>query len=143
MWDATGRRGRDRWAPDEHAHGEEYAQERAHDWLVTAAVAYYRQRHQDAAAGFDLWVERHLGTRIPLERFAEDTDRSIWGAVQAGLDLAGSWSAELENDHRAEFAEQLHYVDDFANARAVLESVLAPDARHQKAVTLIGDIAVH
>jgi hypothetical protein len=142
-WDATGRRGRDRWAPDEHARGEEYAQARAHDWLVTAAVAYYRQHHQDAAAVFDLWVERYLGARIPLERFAEDSDRSIWGAVQAALDLAGSWSAELGNDHRAEFAEQLHYVDDFVNARAVLESVLATDAHHPKAVILMGDIAVH
>jgi len=142
-WDATGRRGRDRWAPDEHARGEEYAQARAHDWLVTAAVAYYRQHHQDAAAAFDLWVERYLGARIPLERFAEDSDRSIWGAVQAALDLAGSWSAELGNDHRAEFAEQLHYVDDFVNARAVLESVLATDAHHPKAVILMGDIAVH
>ena len=88
-------------------------------------------------------VDRHLGARIPLERFAEDSDRSIWGAVRAALDLAGSWSADVENDHRAEFAEQLHYVDDFANARAVLESVLAIDARHPKAVILMGDIAVH
>ena len=142
-WDATGRRDRDRWALDEHERGEEYARARAHDWLVTAAVACYRQRHRDAAAVFDSWVERHLGAKIPLERFAEDSDRSIWGAVQAALDLAGSWSAELENDHRAEFAGQLHYVDDFVNARAVLESVLATDARHQKAVILMGDIAVH
>lgn len=142
-WDATGRRDRDRWALDEHERGEEYARARAHDWLVTAAVACYRQRHRDAAAVFDSWVERHLGAKIPLERFAEDSDRSIWGAVQAALDLVGSWSAELENDHRAEFAGQLHYVDDFVNARAVLESVLATDARHQKAVILMGDIAVH
>jgi hypothetical protein len=142
-WDATGRRDRDRWALDERARGEEYAQARAHDWLITTAVAYYRRHHRDAAAVFDSWVERHLGARIPLERFAEDSDRSIWGAVQAALDLAGSWSAELENDHRAEFAEQLHYVDDFVNARAVLESVLATDAHHPKAVILMGDIAVH
>jgi hypothetical protein len=142
-WDATGRRDRDRWALDEHARGEEHAQARAHDWLVTVGVAYYRQHHREAAAVFDSWVERHLGARIPLERFAEDSDRSIWGAVQAALDLAGSWSAELENDHRAEFAEQLHYVDDFVSARAVLESVLATDARHPKAVILMGDIAVH
>jgi hypothetical protein len=142
-WDATGRRNRDRWALDEHARGEEYARARAHDWLVTVAVAYYRQHHRDAAAVFDSWVERHLGARIPLERFAEDLDRSLWGAVRAALDLAGSWSAELENDHRAEFAEQFHYVDDFVNARTVLESVLATDARHPKAVILMGDIAVH
>ncbi|HEY6790604.1 MAG TPA: hypothetical protein VI365_25185 [Trebonia sp.] len=142
-WDATGRRNRDRWALDERVRGEEYARARAHEWLAAVAVAYYRQHHRDAAAVFDSWVERHLGARIPLERFAEDSDRSLWGAVRAALDLAGAWSAELENDHRAGFAEQLHYVDDFVNARAVLESVLATDAHHQKAVILMGDIAVH
>jgi hypothetical protein len=142
-WDATGRRARDRWALDEHVRGEEYAQATAHQWLVTAAVPYYRQHHGAAAAVFDSWVDRHLGARIPLERFAADADRSIWGAVRAALDLAGSWSAELENDHRAEFAEQLHYVGDFVGARAVLESVLATNARHPKAVVLMGDIAVH
>lgn len=98
--------------------GEEYAQANAHEWLVTAAVPYYRQHYRDAAAVFDSWVARHLGATIPLERFAEDADRSLWGAVRAALDLAGSWSADRENDHRAEFAEQLHYVDDFARARA-------------------------
>jgi hypothetical protein len=142
-WDATGRRGRGRWALDEQVRGEEYARACAHEWLVTVAVPYYRQHHRDAAAAFSSWVETHLGAPIPLERFAEDSDRSLWGTVRAALDLAGSWSAELQNDHRAEFAEQLHYVDDFATARAVLASVLAADGRHQKAVILMGDIAVH
>jgi hypothetical protein len=142
-WDAIGRRARDRWALDEHARGERYARGRAREWLVTAAVGYYRRHHRETADAFDSWVERHLGARIPLERFAEDCDRSLWGAVRAALDLAGSWSAESENDRRAEFAEQLHYVDDFAGARAVLESVLATDARHREAVILRGDIAVH
>lgn len=142
-WDATARRDRDRWALDERVRGEEYARARAHEWLVAVAVAYYRQHHRDAAAAFDSWVEEHLGTGIPLERFAEDSDRSVWGTVRAALVLAGAWSAELQDDHRAEFAEQLHYVGDFGTARAVLESVLATDARHPKAVILMGDIAVH
>jgi tetratricopeptide (TPR) repeat protein len=142
-WDATGRRARDRWALDEHTRGEEYAQAQAHDWLLTEAVPYYRRQHREAATAFDSWVEENLGAPIPLERFAEDTDRSIWGAVRAALDLAGVWSAEHQNDHRAEFAEQLHYVDDFINAKAILVSVLALDARHRESVILMGDIAVH
>lgn len=40
-------------------------------------------------------------------------------------------------------AEQLHYVDDFAGARAVLESVLALDPGRRDSVILMGDIAVH
>jgi hypothetical protein len=76
-WDATGRRSGDRWALDDYARGEEYAEASAHDWVVTTAVPYYRQHHGAAAAVFDSWVDRHLGARIPLERFAEDSDRSI------------------------------------------------------------------
>jgi len=48
-WDATGRRDRDRWALDEHTRGEEYAQARAHEWLVATAVPYYRRYHRDTA----------------------------------------------------------------------------------------------
>jgi hypothetical protein len=91
-WDATGRRGRDRWALDEETRGEEYARARAHEWLVAAAVPYFRQHHRDTAAAFGSWVETHLGATIPLERFAEDADRSIWGAVRSALELAGSCS---------------------------------------------------
>lgn len=142
-WDATGRRARDRWALDERARGEEHAEAQAHDWLVSVAVPYYRQHHPDAAAAFSSWVETHLGAPGPLERFAQDTDTWIWGTSRAALRLAGGWSADRPNDHRAEFAVQLHYVEDFITARAVLASVLAADPDHQKSVILMGDIAVH
>jgi hypothetical protein len=142
-WDATGRRGRDRWALDEQVRAERYAEGRAQEWLMGVAVPYFRAKHPADSSAFEAWVSRHLGVALPLERFAQDADHSLWGAWQGGLELAGSWDDARALDHRVDFAEQLHFVDDFATAREILGSVIVDDPTHEAAMILMGDVAVH
>ncbi len=143
-WDRTGRRGRDRWAVDEHIRAEEYAEGRAARWLVSVAVPYFRLNHPRDAAAFEAWVAEHLGVALLLERFAEDADRrSVWGAERGAVDLAGSWDDARALDLRVDFAEQLHFVDDFLTARKVLDTVFHDAPAHEGATLLRGDIAVH
>jgi hypothetical protein len=143
-WDRTGRRGKDRWAADQQIRAEEYAEGRADGWLVSVAVPYFRLNHPGDATAFEEWVAEHLGVALPLERFAEDADRrSLWGAERGAVDLAGSWEDARALDHRVDFAEQLHFVDDFLTARKVLDTVFRDAPAHEGATLLRGDIAVH
>jgi hypothetical protein len=59
------------------------------------------------------------------------------------VDLAGSWEDARALDHRVDFAEQLHFVDDFPTARKVLDTVFRDAPAHEGATLLRGDIAVH
>ena len=142
-WDGVKRTARERWALDEEYRYEQYADDSAHRWLVDAAVPYFRQQHTDEVHAFEAWIETHMGLHISIERAAEDADRSLWGVVEGLLEASGKWNDADELSLRLELADQFHFVDDFAPARQILEAVLAQRPKDERAVILMGDIAVH
>lgn len=142
-WDERRRAYGDRWALDETERGERYAEQSAQTWLVSSAVSYFVERYPDRATAFESWSRAHLGVAITVKRAADDADRAIWGMVVGLLDVCGRWEAQRELELRVDVAEQFHFVDDFAPARQILESVLASRPDDVRATILVGDIAVH
>jgi len=142
-WDSVNRTARDRWALDEEYRYEDYADESARKWLLEVAVPYFQQEHAQAAHAFELWIENHMGIHVTIHRVAADVDRSMWGVAEGLLEVAAKWSAADELLLRIDLAEQFHFVDDFGPARQALEGVLAERPDDERAVILMGDIAVH
>jgi tetratricopeptide (TPR) repeat protein len=142
-WDGVKRTARDRWALDEEYRYERYADESAHKWLVEAAVPYFRQQRADEVHAFESWIETQMGLHISLERAAEDADRSMWGIVEGLFEITAKWNDADQLNLRLELAEQFHFVDDFAPARQILEATLGQRPDDERAVILMGDIAVH
>ena len=142
-WDGVKRTARDRWALDEEYRYERYADESAHKWLVEAAVPYFRQQRADEVHAFESWIDTHMGLHITLERAAEDADRSMWGVVEGLLEVSGKWNDADQLSLQLELADQFHFVDDFGPALQILEAVLGQRPNDERAVILMGDIAVH
>lgn len=142
-WDERRRSHGDRWALDETERAERYAEHSAQTWLLTTAVPYFVERYPERAFAFEDWSRAQLGVAITIQRAADDADRAIWGMVVGLLDVCGRWQADHELELRVDMAEQFHFVDDFAPAKQILDSVLATNPDDVRATILLGDIAVH
>ncbi|HEV3167331.1 MAG TPA: tetratricopeptide repeat protein [Isosphaeraceae bacterium] len=142
-WDAASRTARDRWALDEKHRAEPYADDSARMWLVQDAVPYFREKHSEQADAFEAWIETYMGVHISLERAADDTNRTIWGVVVGLREVSAKWGETDQLSSRLDLAQQLHFVDDFAAAQQILQAVLSQRPEDERAVILMGDIAVH
>jgi tetratricopeptide (TPR) repeat protein len=142
-WDDGARAGRDWSGIAISRRTEAYAAKMANAWLVSHAVPYFRAKHRAAALAFEAWLAEELGVPISLDDVARDVDRELWGLAIGLTQLASTWGDTSALDARVAVAEQLHFTDEFAKAREVLEAVLDEEPRHVRAWALMGDVAVH
>ena len=142
-WDDGARAGRDWSGIAIGRRTEAYAAKMANVWLVSHAVPYFRAKHRARAKVFEVWLAEELGVPISLDDVARDVDRELWGLAIGLAKLASTWGDTSALDARVAVAEQLHFTDEFAKAREVLQAVLDEEPRHVRAWALMGDVAVH
>jgi tetratricopeptide (TPR) repeat protein len=152
-YDWTTRTARGRWRMDSTTRDEIYAENVEHDWVQGCVIPYLESAYPEEVRALDAWITHHGGISISLARLAGDPRsaaegnavRLAFGGIPGALERlveSVDGGAELVSA-RIEFARELHYGEDYAEALAILERVLAEHPENEEALTLQADIAVH
>jgi tetratricopeptide (TPR) repeat protein len=152
-YDWTTRVARGRWLMDSTTRDEIYAENVQHEWMQRCVIPYLEAAYPEEVRTLDAWITHHGGISIPLARLAGDPRSAVEGdAIRIAFGgIPGAFEQLVESvdsgeelvSARVGFAEDLHFSEDYAEALAILERVLAEHPEHEEALTLQADIAVH
>lgn len=151
--DWTTRIGRGRWRMDSATKNEIYAENVQHEWVQRYVIPFLEATYPEEVRALDVWITHHGGISIPLARLAGDPRSGIEGSAIRILfgGIPGAFERLVESvdggeesvSARVRFARELHYSENYVEALAILERVLAEHPEHEEALTLQADIAVH
>jgi tetratricopeptide (TPR) repeat protein len=150
--DLVARVARGRWLADDHDKREMYAEGREHAWVRDVIVPYLEQAYPRERAAFDAWMEHWAGMTVPLHELLDDPRATLPdGKRRLMLGMESALFVLFEDVVRGDpesatqvgFAREIHYAGRFAEARRVLQGVLARDPGHVEARVLAADIDVH
>jgi tetratricopeptide (TPR) repeat protein len=149
-YDYMARIARGRWRADSSTKKEIYAEKIEHGWVQRYVVPYLEAAYPEEVRALDRWITRHGGTSIPLSLLAGDPRKTkerkgarLFFGVPGAFERLVEEVIRSEVTTRFEFARQLHYAEQYAEALAILQRILAEDPGHSEALTLQADIAVH
>ncbi|HEX2950224.1 MAG TPA: hypothetical protein VHV83_11780, partial [Armatimonadota bacterium] len=155
-YDARNRVAHGRWRADDEEHAEYYAQINQYTWTRDLVIPYLERAYPEQVHQFSRWLERHGGAAIPLTALIDEpgkmqrgqrtfTFNELFSLTTAVEELASDIAeAKSSWETRVNYALNLHYHEEYAQALAVIDSVLAhhPDGS-LPALVLQADIFVH
>jgi tetratricopeptide (TPR) repeat protein len=151
-YDHTMRVARGRWLADDTDKVEIYAEDVQHEWVQRYVVPYLAQAYPEECRALDAWIEHHGGVSVPLALLAGDPRTSVKGnRIRIIFSIPGAFEKLVEivtrgeelTATRLEFARELHYGENYAEALVSIYCVLEEHPEDAEALTLQADIAVH
>lgn len=146
------RMGRGRWRCDDVDKLERQARRVQSEQVQRCVASYLEERYPHACRILEDGVDWHGGVRMGLRELADDGPltgerwflASFFSVRQAFETLvADILLGESQRDSRLDFARELHYAEDYGRCLAILDRLLAIDAKDWEALTLKADTYVH